>query len=132
MKTIRGNALQFVPASHENPDKPGVYKKVLAVKDDLFPGRVQMINWALLPNACEFSAHYHEDMEEVFIIIRGRALITVNEQSAELALGDAVVISPREVHTMRNIGEGDVEYLVVGIAGEKQGKSVNVRRSGVL
>ena len=75
MRVIRATELEFVAASHEDPDSPGVLKKVLLQRDDLIAGRVQMVNWALLPVGQSFSPHYHEDMEEVFIVIRGRAEI---------------------------------------------------------
>ena len=80
MKIIRFKNLKFQPASHEDSFKPGVFKKVLLTYKDLLSGRVQMINWARLPVGSEFAAHYHEDMEEIFIIVSGRALIKVGNK----------------------------------------------------
>ena len=126
MRVIRATELEFVAASHEKPDNPGVLKKVLLQRDDLIGGRVQMINWALLPVGRSFSAHYHEDMQEVFIIIRGRAEITVDKEKTELREGDAIVIPVRGIHKMENIGEENVEYVVVGVSEGTRGKTVNV------
>ena len=118
--------MQFVPASHEDPRNPGVLKKILARREELFAGRVQMINWSLLPAGSSFQPHLHEDMEEVFVIVSGRAEIQVDDYKAILERGDAVVVSPGEIHQMSSVGDVDVEYLVVGIAGEKNGRTVVV------
>jgi mannose-6-phosphate isomerase-like protein (cupin superfamily) len=124
MKIIRSGQSQFIPASHENPKSPGVLKKVLLQQDDLVDGKVQIINWAFLPVAKSFRAHYHEDMEEIFIILKGMAMISIDKEEAVLEKEDVVVVPIGKVHEMRNIGEEEVEYIVVGISEGKGGKTV--------
>lgn len=126
MKFIPASATEFIPASHEDPKNPGVLKKVIATRDQIFEGRIQMINWSLLPVGASFRTHYHEDMEEVFILVGGRAVMAVGAESVLMQPGDTVIVSPGEVHQMSNIGDQDVEYLVVGIAGSKNGRTVLV------
>lgn len=125
MKIIRATDLDFVPASHEDPQNPGVLKKVLARKDDLIDGRVQMINWALLPAGKAFEAHYHEDMQEIFIILSGSVLITIGQESETLAKGDAVIIPPQAIHVMKNVGSENVEYIAIGVSRDGNGQTVN-------
>jgi len=115
-----------VPASHENPLAPGVWKKVLFGKAEFQPGRVQMVNWARLPAGSQFAAHYHEDMQEVFVIVQGVAEMTVSGQTAELRRGDAILVDVREVHQMRALGTDDVEYVVFGVASGQEGRTVVV------
>lgn len=126
MHIIRGSEIQFIPASHENPNSPGVLKRVLATRHDLLDGRIQMINWARLPAGSAFQAHYHEDMEEVFIFLAGRIETIVNGVANELSAGDAIIIAPREVHSMRNLTDKDLEYVVLGISTEEGGQTVVV------
>ena len=126
MKIFRGAERNFVPASHENSASPGVWKKVLATHSDFQPGRVQMINWAKLPAGNRFAAHYHEDMQEVFIIIQGQAEMIVNAETLTLGCGDAILIEPREIHVMRSIGREDTEYVVVGVSTGVGGRTVVV------
>lgn len=126
MKIIRSKQLRFVPASHENPKSPGVWKKILLERKDLVRGRVQMVNLAKLPVGNSFNPHYHEDMEEVFIILKGKANIKVNSEEKLIEKGDVVVITTGEVHEMENIGSEAVEYIVLGISLEKHGKTVVV------
>jgi mannose-6-phosphate isomerase-like protein (cupin superfamily) len=126
MKIILASDRSFVPASHENPLAPGVWKKVLLQRDELQSGTVQMINWARLPAGNSFSAHYHEDMQEIFIIVAGEAEMVVAGQVLVLRRGDTIAVDRREVHRMTNRGSKDVEYVVVGITGNEGGKTVVV------
>lgn len=126
MKHILSSVLEYIPASHENPDAPGVFKKILLKRQDLVNGRIQMINWALLPAGKTFQRHYHEDMQEVFIMVQGTAKITIEQETEVLFAGDAVVIPIGHVHTMQNIGPDNVQYVVVGISTGDNGKTVIV------
>jgi len=126
MKISYQQELEYTPASHENPDAPGVFKKVLAGKSDLIRGQVQMVNWSRLPVGSSFQPHFHEDMQEVFIICSGTASMTVNGQSHSLGTGDAITIDPREIHVMQNTCNEDVNYVVFGISKEEGGKTVVV------
>lgn len=126
MQVIRGEQIDFVPASHEDPSDPGVLKRVLASRDDLLEGRVQMVNWSRLPAGKSFRPHYHEDMQEVFILIRGSVRMNVEQQSCELNAGDAILVAPREIHEMHNPGNEPAEYLVFGISTGEGGQTVVV------
>ena len=124
MLIVRGAALTFEPASHEDSAAPGVYKRVLLQKEQLAPGRLQMVNWALLPAHASFRPHYHEDMEEIFIILNGRVALRTSDQEYVLEAGDAAVIPCRQVHSMTNMTAAEVQYLVVGISRGEGGKTV--------
>lgn len=125
MKVVKASKLPLEPASHENPRNPGVWKRVLARRADLHPGKVQMINWAVLPPGSSFALHYHEDMQEIFVIVRGHVEIQCDGIKAKLEEGDAVIVSPTEHHLMRNLSTTEeMLYVVVGITGEKNGKTV--------
>ncbi len=126
MKIVKASTLAYIPASHESPQNPGVLKKILAKRDDLMDGRIQMINWALLPTGKAFEAHYHEDMQEIFIILSGAAQITIGKDSETLTKGDAVIIPPQAIHVMKSLGKIDVEYIAIGISREGKGQTVNV------
>lgn len=126
MKFIKSGDLPFVPSSHEDQDKPGVVKRVLATKSDLQPGQTQMVNWARLSAGHSFEPHYHEDMQEMFVILSGDVELAVDGETFKLSAGDAVVIDPREVHQMWNHGQDPVDFLAFGISSEQGGKTVVV------
>ncbi len=124
MKIFRLKNMEWIPASHENQQAPSVWKKVLLQKADLSEGRVQMVNRCRMEPGRAFQAHYHEDMEEIFIILKGKAEILVHGEEAEMGEGEAVVIPAGEVHQMKNVGGKDLEYLAFGISQGKGGKTV--------
>ena len=79
-----------------------------------------------IPAGKHFARHYHEDMQEVFIMLSGEARLTVDTTETVLRPGDTVTIDPHEVHCMDNQSGGDAEYLAIGIAGGANGKTVVV------
>jgi len=124
MKVVRFAEKPYVAASHEDPAKPGVLKRVLAEHGDFLDGRVQMVNFALLPGSSSFRPHYHQDMQEMFVILTGRVALEASEKEVVLEKGDAVLIQPREIHSMRNLLDTPAEYVVVGITRGQGGKTV--------
>ncbi len=126
MKIIRLVEIAKVPASHEDPKDPGVLKQVLLRRDDLVPGRIQMINWSTLLPGKPFRPHYHEAMDEVFIILDGEAEITIGDETQRLGKGDAVVVPENTIHIIKNLTDSEVPYLAIGIAQREGGKTVVV------
>lgn len=124
MRIVRSADLETVPACHENSESPGVLKKVILQMADFIDGRIQMINWAFLPTGKSFRAHYHENMQETFILIKGEARIIVDNEQAELREGDVVVVPIGSIHSMENVGKNDVEYIVVGVAKGTWGRTI--------
>ncbi len=119
--------IPFLPASHENKTYPGVFKKILFThKDFLENGHVRMINWAFLSIGSSFTAHYHEDMEEVFIITTGKVKLCVENKQFILESGDSILIPAKSVHQMINFGQKDVNYIVIGISKKGIGNTVSV------
>lgn len=85
-----------------------------------------MINWSKIPIGKTFKPHYHQDMEEVFIILSGKAKISINDEEAVLKKGDTVIIPAKKIHKMENICQGEVEYLAIGITQKEGGKTIVV------
>ena len=124
MDYIGAESQTFVPASHEDPLQPGVLKRVIATHELFQQGRVQMLNWARLPAGNSFQPHYHEDMQEAFVLISGQVQMVVNQTVCQMKPGDTVLVSPGEIHQIINHGEQDAEYIVFGISAGKNGKTV--------
>lgn len=126
MKIVKASSLPYIPASHEHPKDPGVMKKVLLGKNDLVRGQIMMVNFCKMPKGKSFEKHYHEDMEEVFILTGGHVVMEVDNEKAEMEKGDAVLVPMGKNHQMTNIFDGESEYIVFGISTEKGGKTINV------
>lgn len=126
MKLIRLDDKIKTPASHEDPKDPGVLKHVLLRSGDVSSGRLQMINWSTLLPGKSFRSHYHEAMEEVFIILDGEVEMTLGDEKAMLGRGDTVVIPEKMVHVMKNLTDRAVCYIALGISRDQGGKTVVV------
>ena len=126
MKYIPNDNADFIPASHEDPKNPGVLKRVIATAADLQAGQVQMVNWAKLPVGHSFQKHYHEDMQEVFVLLKGSVEMTVETESVSMSAGDSVIVGVREVHQMTNVGDSEAEYIVFGVASGEGGQTIVV------
>ncbi len=124
MRKIDFEQMVYEAAGHEDVRAPGVWKKVLFRKADLQVGRVQMVNWAKLPAGNSFAAHYHEDMQEIFVLVSGQVRLRVGDAECTLQRGDSVLIDPREPHQMWNEGSEDAEYLAIGIVSGEDGRTV--------
>jgi mannose-6-phosphate isomerase-like protein (cupin superfamily) len=116
--------IPFVPAGHEDPQVPAVWKKALFQKGVFQYGTIQMVNWSRLPAGQKFARHYHEDMQELFVIISGEVQMTAGDETVTLQRGDAVIVEPREAHQMYNAGKQDAEYLAIGLAPNTGGQTV--------
>ena len=127
MQFIPANDSPFIPASHEDPRNPGVLKRVIATRSDFQSGQVQMLNWAHLPAGMSFQSHYHEDMQEVFVLITGEVTMTCGDCVFTMSPGDTIIVAPGEVHQMQNIGAEAAEYIVFGISSQKGGRTVVVK-----
>ena len=143
MKVVSINDKIFVPASHEDPKDPGVVKKVLLGSEDFDPScQLKMLNYALIKPGKSFAAHFHQTLEEFFYVTSGKAKIKMKTLTAEeidlyinqkksftdlladaesqiLEKDTAVLIPPKTIHIMENIGDKDLIYLAVGAASGK-------------
>lgn len=126
MKHIPASKGRFVPASHEDAARPGVLKRVIATCSEIKLGQVMMVNWARLPAGNSFRRHYHEDMQEIFILVQGQARLTVEGTNVDMSVGDTVIVDAREIHEMLNPGDSDAEYIVFGVSSGHGGQTVVV------
>ena len=124
MKLIRAEDSSFVPASHEDSARPGVLKRVIATFEDIQKGQIMMVNWSRLPGDSSFRRHYHEDMQEVFVIVDGNVRMTVERTVCELNSGDTIIVDSREVHEMQNLQDIPANYIVFGISNGEGGRTV--------
>lgn len=116
--------IEKIPVSHEDPNNPGVLKQVLLGRDDLAPGRIGMINWSTLLPGRSFRSHYHEAMDEIFIILDGNVEISAGDKKEKLKKGDTIVIPHGIVHGMTNLTKHEVYYLTIGVVHNRHGKTV--------
>jgi mannose-6-phosphate isomerase-like protein (cupin superfamily) len=85
------------------------------------------VNALVLPAGIETGYHYHDVQEELYFVHRGRVEFEFGDGSSVLLAPGGVVRVDAETHRkLRNVGDEDAVYLVVG------GKDGYVGRDGRL
>jgi mannose-6-phosphate isomerase-like protein (cupin superfamily) len=85
------------------------------------------INAIVTPPGYETGRHYHEEQEETYFIHRGTVEITFGDQSSHvLGAGGIARVDAATVRKLKNVGDDDALYFVVG------GKDGYVGRDGKM
>src|SRR6478735_1885541 len=85
------------------------------------------VNAIALPPGYETGRHYHDRQEELYFLHRGRVEIEFGDGTVHvLEPGGAARVDPATVRRIRNVGEEDAVYVIVG------GKDGYVGRDGQL
>ncbi|KJR41402.1 Cupin 2, conserved barrel domain protein [Candidatus Magnetoovum chiemensis] len=66
---------------------------------------------ALIPENCETLLHKHIKSEEVYYIISGSAVMTLDDETFNVKEGDTVCIKPGCLHNIRNNSSKELKIL---------------------
>jgi mannose-6-phosphate isomerase-like protein (cupin superfamily) len=58
-------------------------------------------------------AHRFHTASEVYYILKGRGLMHINDESAEVKSGDTIYIPPKATQYIENLGEENLEFLCI-------------------
>jgi len=120
MKIVHIENVVGETVSH-NPDigetvshNPDIIKKVLLNEHEL-PGSVRLSH-ALFSPGQKASAHRHEGLCEVFYVLSGCGLMTINDLDYPLEQGSCIMVEAGELHELGNNGETDMTVLYFGLS----------------
>ena len=99
-----------LPPVLENPNGENI-QELLGNRAGGLPGHSLALITITQGNASK--PHYHKISEESYFILKGEAIMKVNEQTFSLKQGDAILIEPPEVHQISNHKEEDLVFLAV-------------------
>ena len=117
VKIVNQNSRDWEPASHEDPEDPGVLKKVIVRHEELDPkSKLMMINLSKIPVGKTHKAHSHESMEEIFYFTEGEGEVRVGEEIEPVGPGDRVIVPATVEHQVKNTGNTELKYIGLGIA----------------
>ena len=71
----------------------------------------QSLAEATLPPGAETEEHCHPRTEEIYYLLRGRGLISLEGEGREVRPGDGILIPPGTRHRIRNIGQEPLVFL---------------------
>lgn len=58
------------------------------------------------------SSHLHREQEEVYLVLDGTALITVDDRQFKVGEREALAVPPGAWHRVANVGEGPLTFFV--------------------
>ncbi|MEX2028199.1 MAG: cupin domain-containing protein [Candidatus Curtissbacteria bacterium] len=117
IKKVNQDERNWEPAAHEDPEDPGVWKKVIVKHDEVDPqSKLMMINLCKVPVDKTHKAHSHETMEEIFYFTDGVGEVRINDEFVEVSAGDRIIIPAKSVHQVKNTGKDELLYIGLGIA----------------
>jgi mannose-6-phosphate isomerase-like protein (cupin superfamily) len=74
----------------------------------------------VLPPGASLGTHRHQGLEEIFYVMQGEGPAEAGGESAAIRKGEAVPIMIDEPHAMVNTGTSELEFMVIGIAMDKE------------
>ena len=81
------------------------------------------MNAIVMPPDYETGSHYHEEQEEVYFVHRGAIQMTFGDgESHRLEEGGVARVDASTVRRVKNVGEGDAVYVIVGAKGGYVGR----------
>jgi quercetin dioxygenase-like cupin family protein len=82
-------------------------------------------NAIVMPPGYESNGHFHDEQEELYFVHRGRIAMTFGDGTThELGAGGLARVDAQTVRSVKNVGESDAVYVVIG------GKDGYVGRDG--
>ena len=98
-------------------------KGTVKYRRSLGPGAFSS-NWAffdhyLVPVGSTIGRHFHEGVDEVYFVIKGKGKVHVNDEVADIVYGDAIPVIAGEIHSFESSDDEPLEMVVYGIALEK-------------
>lgn len=81
------------------------------------------VNAIVMPPGFETSGHYHDEQEELYFVHRGRIAISFGDGTThELGAGGLARVDAPTVRSIKNVGDGDAIYVIVGAKGGYVGR----------
>jgi len=80
------------------------------------------------PGAKPATAHSNDDIEECIIVKEGQMKITIEDRSVIIGAEGVILLMPQQVHSIKNIGDGNLTYFVMRYRSKKK---MNLKRGQV-
>jgi len=85
-----------------------------------FVGPWHFVDYAVLPPGTSIGLHRHNQDEELYFILEGEGLMTVNDERCRVTKGDLILNPPGGIHGLVNDSDRDLHLLVIEVGLEGQ------------
>jgi len=88
----------------------------LLLTPDQTAGAAITVGYTVVYPQCSTRGHAHGDREEVYVVVRGRGIVTVGDEEFAVQADDTLYVPPGPHHTARNPYPAPLEYFWVTVA----------------
>jgi mannose-6-phosphate isomerase-like protein (cupin superfamily) len=92
-------------------NRRGGQESYLLLGKGQFGAQYLAITWVEGAPGSEQRSHAHERAEQVYVIVRGHGLMRVAGEEESVGPGTMILVPPRTMHSIRNIGEEPLVYI---------------------
>jgi len=96
-------------------DGIGTVKEVSFFKDKDFETNIRFMNYLTLPPGTSIGIHEHKNDEELYIILEGHGMMTVDGEDRTVESGDVIVNKPFGSHGLVNDSNQEMRILVLEV-----------------
>ena len=81
--------------------------------ENLFKDDLYLVKRIIIKEGEQLSFQYHNHRSEKWIIVKGIGLISIGKEKKEATYGSFFNINLKQIHSIKNIGQGDLEFIEV-------------------
>jgi mannose-6-phosphate isomerase-like protein (cupin superfamily) len=89
----------------------GIIKILHFFKKDEFKANVRLCAKLIIEPGFSIGLHEHIDEDEVFIVLKGKGLLFDGKEEKIVEEGEAILTGNGESHSIKNIGDKDLEII---------------------
>ncbi|MDF2542883.1 MAG: mannose-6-phosphate isomerase [Herbinix sp.] len=105
--------LQDLPNCH---DGIGILRCVELFSKDEFQSGIQFFHHTILPPNTTIGVHQHGKDEEIYIVLEGTGIMTLDDQTYDVKPGSVIVNKPHGSHGLTNTGSSELKLIVFEVA----------------
>jgi mannose-6-phosphate isomerase-like protein (cupin superfamily) len=84
-------------------------------------GSIRFIDLSVLGPGADIGCHTHaRDNEELYVIVSGKGLMSLDGEEFEVGPGDVVVNRPGGTHGLKNTGDEELRMVVIEVGAESE------------
>lgn len=81
-----------------------------------FSSAIEFVDYTLIPPGSTIGLHQHSGNEELYLIVSGVAVVTVEQEKRQLTRGSIGIVRSGQSHELKNDGESPVAMFVVQVS----------------
>ena len=107
--------MKFVKSTEKKwLERRGYSKKILLTEEDL-KSKGNIVQIVKNKPHTEIKPHYHNDMTEIYHVLKGNAIVFCGDTKVRAQSGDTLLCEPGEVHGLDNDTDNDFLFVVFKI-----------------